>query len=431
MELGAFVAGMMIAETEFRYQVEEDIKPFRDVLLGLFFVTIGMRLDPGVVLSEWPQLVCLVLVTLTIKMGLVVGICRALGDDAPVAVRTGVWLSQTGEFAFVLFAQALGVGVLGHEGAQLLLAAVLLSMVSSPLLLAQVNRLTRLLAGQQDWMQRSLALQQVASRSLIRRGHVILCGFGRCGQSLAHVLESEQVIYVALDTDPDRVREAAGAGEDVVFGDGARREVLLAAGIHRARALVITFDDVSQAIRVLARVRELAPQLPVIVRTSNDAAIDRLREAGATEVVPEIVEGSLTIASHAMGLAGVPAGRIRRRLRSIRAGRYALLQGFFQGSADRDHETIEEEHVHLQAVPIPAGAAALGRTLEAVLALDVRVTALVRGGRRLPDPDAKTVITAGDVLVLAGLPDRLAAAEEWLLAQAAGHGNPAVPGVRE
>lgn len=430
MELGAFVAGMLIAETEFRYQVEEDIKPFRDVLLGLFFVTIGMRLDPGVLLSDWPQLLSLLVITLLVKIGVVVAIARALGDNLALALRTAIWLSQTGEFAFVLFAQALAAGYLGYEGAQLLLAMVLLSMMTSPLLLSQSNRLALLIANQQEWFERSLALQKVASSSLIRRGHVILCGFGRCGQSLAHVLEAEEVRYVALDTDLDRVREAAGAGETVVFGDAARREVLLAAGIHRARVLVITFDDLPQALRVLARVRELAPQLPVIVRTANDAAIERLREAGATEVVPEIVEGSLTIASHAMGLSGVSAGRIRRRLRAIRAGRYQLLQGFFHGSNDRDAEMIEEEHVHLHAVPLPEGAAALGAQLVDLQALEVRVTALVRGNRRLPDPDGQTVMQAGDVLVLAGLPDRLAAAEHWLLVQAASHGNPTGHGLR-
>ncbi|NBS65568.1 MAG: potassium transporter, partial [Betaproteobacteria bacterium] len=238
-----------------------------------------------------------------------------------------------------------------------------------------------------------------------------VCGFGRCGQSLAHVLESEQVPYVALDTDPDRVREAAEAGESVVYGDASRPALLQAAGIHRARALAITFDDLPQALKLLNTIRQLAPQLPVIARTANEADIARLREAGATEVVPEIAEGSLMIASHAMALAGVPMARVRRRMRAVREGRYALLQGFFHGADDRETDEVESDHLHLHAVPVLANTLAAGSVLGSMLEEGVRATAVVRARTRTLDPPLSLSLETGDVVVLSGRRDRIAATE--------------------
>jgi len=225
------------------------------------------------------------------------------------------------------------------------------------------------------------------------------------------VLEAENVPYVALDTDPDRVREAAEAGESVFYGDASRPAMLQAAGIHRARALAITFDDLPSALKLLHTVRQLAPQLPVIARTANEADIAKLREAGATEVVPEIAEGSLMIASHAMALAGVPMARVRRRTRAVRAGRYALLQGFFHGADDRETDDVETDHVHLHAVPIIEGSVAASSTLGAMLEDGVRATALVRARERMLEPPADFVLAAGDVVVLAGRRDRITAVE--------------------
>jgi len=410
MELGAFVAGMLIAETEFRYQVEEDIKPFRDVLLGLFFVTIGARLETQALVDTWQQVLVILSMLLVLKAAIVLGLVRAFGASAGVAIRSACWLAQTGEFAFVLLSQAFKGGLFEPAALQPLLAAILLSLLLAPALIEQANRLA-LRASNQEWLLRSLEVQRIASRSLGRHDHVIVCGFGRCGQSLSHVLEAENVPFLALDTDPDRVREAAEAGESVVYGDASRPAMLQAAGIHRARALAITFDDLPSALKLLHTVRQLAPQLPVIARTANEADIAKLREAGATEVVPEIAEGSLMIASHAMALAGVPMARVRRRTRAVRAGRYALLQGFFHGADDRETDDVETDHVHLHAVPIIEGSVAASSTLGAMLEDGVRATALVRARERMLEPPADFVLAAGDVVVLAGRRDRITAVE--------------------
>jgi CPA2 family monovalent cation:H+ antiporter-2 len=414
MELGAFIAGMLISETEYRYQVEEDIKPFRDILLGLFFITIGMKLDLGVVLGSWPLVAAYLTLPILLKFAIVVAVARAMGDSAPVAIRTGVWLAQAGEFAFVLLALAADSALLAPATLHPMLAAMLLSMLASPWLIGRADWLA-LRVSNQEWLQRSLDLQKIAARSLSRDRHVVICGYGRSGQSLAHVLEAEKVPFVALDLDPDRVREAASAGESVVYGDATRRETLLAAGVHRASVLVVTYDDTPTAIRLLHQVRALAPQLPVVVRTATDADLERLREAGATEVVPEVVEGSLMLASHALALTGAPLARVLRRIRAIREDRYSLLRGWFHGADDREAETIETDHQRLHAVTLLAGSAAVGQALSSLPLDGCEVSALVRGGRRQREwaPDLR--LQPGDTLVLAGTVEQVNAAEARLL----------------
>ncbi len=418
MELGAFVAGMLISETEYRYQVEEDIKPFRDILLGLFFITIGMKLDLTVVLLSWPQVLLYATLPVLLKFALVAALVRAMGGDSPLAIRTGVWLAQAGEFAFVLLALAADSRLVAPATLQPLMAAMLLSMLASPWLIGRADWLA-MRASSQEWLRRSLQLQTIAARSLSRDRHIIICGFGRSGQSLAHVLEAEKVQFVALDLDPDRVREAASAGESVVFGDASRRETLLAAGVHRASVLVVTYDDTAAAIRLLHQVRQLAPNLPVVVRTDTDADLERLREAGATEVVPEVVEGSLMLASHALALTGAPVASVLRRLQNIREDRYRLLRGYFHGADDQESETIEEDHVRLHAVTLPAGSGAHGRALSEIPLAGCKVSALVRNGRRTVEVPAELTLQAGDTLVLAGTVEQVNAAEARLLSRRA------------
>ena len=414
MELGAFVAGMLISETAFRFQVEEDIKPFRDVLLGLFFVSIGAQLDLRVVAEFAPQVLLLAIVPILLKFGLVVGLVRAFGASAGVAIRTGVWLAQAGEFGFVLLALAGGVGLIPAAALQPVLAAMLISMLVSPLLIEQANRIAIRLSGE-EWMLRSLQLQTIASRSLARDRHVIVCGYGRCGQALAHVLEAEKVGFMALDLDPDRVREAAATGESVVYGDSARRETLVAVGVHRARALAVTFDDTAAALRVIRTARELAPQLPILVRTAHETDIERLRAAGATEIVPEIVEGSLMLASHALALAGVPMARVLRRVRTVREGRYSLLRGFFRGADDAGEDAIESAQVHLRAVGIAQGSALVARPVGSLPLGGARVSTVVRASQRIVDPPPDMTLQAGDTVVLAGTLEQISAGEDRLL----------------
>ncbi len=413
MELGAFVAGMLIAETEFRYQVEEDIKPFRDVLLGLFFVTIGMQLNVAVLIDAWPQVFVLLLFPIGVKLILVIALVHFLGGSAGTAIRTGIWLAQAGEFGFVLMSLSFATDLLAQPTMQPALAAMLLSLLLSPLFISQANRIA-LRASSQEWLQRSLQIQTIASKSISRSNHVLIAGYGRSGQALAHVLESENVPFVALDLDPDRVREASAAGESVVYGDATRAESLVAAGIHRACALVITFDDIQAAYRLLERMREIAPQLPVIVRSATDAELPRLRAAGAAEVVPEISEGSLVLASHALALAGIPRVKVLRRVRLVREGRYQLLQGFFRGADDVKGDVIENDQIQLHAVQLNADCPAIGRTLSEFDWQGARVNAVMRRSGRIVDPPPDLALQASDTVVLSGSSTEIGAATRQL-----------------
>lgn len=411
MELGAFIAGMLIAETEFRYQVEEDIKPFRDVLLGLFFVTIGMQLDLAVVSRMWLPVLALLVCSVLIKFLILVALVRLLGGTQGTAIRTGIWLAQSGEFGLVLLSLALGSGLFGEQAMQPVLAAMLMSLLVSPVLISQANRIA-LRASSQEWLARSLQIQKIASSSISRRGHVLIAGYGRSGQAMAHVLESEGVQYMALDLDPDRVREASAAGEAVVYGDATKPDALTAAGVHRASAMVITFDDTATVLRLLARIKDLAPRLPVLVRATTDGELVRLREAGATEVVPEIAEGSLMLASHALALAGISREQVMRRVRLVREGRYQLLQGFFHGADDAGLDNVEvAAQQHLHSVSVGGNSPCLGKALGELPLDGARVTVLMRAGERILEPGGEVRLQAADTLVVCGTADQIGAAE--------------------
>jgi len=416
LALGAFLAGMLISETEYRYQVEDDIKPFRDVLLGLFFVNIGMLLDVRAVGADFGWVVLVLLGLVGGKILLVALLGRLFGNDPSVAMRTSIGLAQGGEFGFVLLSLAGGLNLVEGHALQVVLAAMVLSMLAAPFLMQQTEAITRFCCGS-EWAHRAKELHDVAVRSLTAQGHVLICGYGRSGQNLARFLEHENIPFIALDLDPQRVKTAAGAGESVVYGDAARREVLIAAGLSRAKAVVVTFAELPAAMKILRHVQELRPELPVIVRTLDDADLDKLMEAGATEVVPEVLEGSLMLASHALMLLGVPLSRVLKRIRSVREQRYGLFRGFFHGASDAGVEPGEENLPRLHTVLVNKGAAAVGRSL-AEIGLEellVEVLSIRRRNIRGLDPTPEAVVEAGDVLVLRGPADGVAAAEIRLL----------------
>ncbi len=416
LALGAFLAGMLIAETEYRYQVEEDIKPFRDVLLGLFFVTVGMMLDTRLVLGRLGLVLLLLALLVGLKSALVASLSRAFGSPAGTALRSALGLAQGGEFGFVLLAQAAPAGIVPQEVLQALLAAMILSMLATPFVIAASDRIALRFSGS-EWLRRSLALHEVAVKSLERERHVIILGYGRNGQRLARLLEAEGVRYVALDLDPERVREAAAAGDTVVFADSARRESLIAAGIARAAAVVLTFADAAAATRVLAHIHALNPAVPVIVRAREESDIAPLTAAGASEVVPEALESGLMLASHTLVWLGVPVNRVVRRMRAVRDEHYGLLRGLYRGAGD-EAETVEAAQPRLRAVTLAGGAYAIGKSLAELRLEEIGVE--LKQVRRRGEPAKLAPAEAGplrdgDVVVLLGVPELLEAAEARLL----------------
>ncbi len=415
LALGAFVAGMLISETEYRIQVEEDIKPFRDVLLGLFFVTIGMLLDLHSVMAGFGWVLLVLLILLPFKAAVVALLARWLAGDWGASIRSGLGLAQAGEFGFVLLTLAGRVNLLPPEVMQNVLAAMLISMLAAPFLIQYAEVIVRNLTPS-AWMDSAMLIHQIAVQSMASDAHIIVCGYGRSGQALARFLTREHFRFIALDLDPRRVHEAAAAGKSVVYGDAAKREVLMAAGLMRAKTLVVTYNDKHSALKILHHVNQMRPDLPVVVRTTDDSYIDELKQAGAAEVVAEVTEGSVMLASQALLLSGVPLSRVIRRVQESRAGRYAAFSGYFRTLQNEAEEGGESLQPRFLSVLLKNDSAAVGRRLgELGLAeLGVEVNALRRRALQGAQPDADMLLQSGDVLVLLGLAEALQAAEARL-----------------
>jgi CPA2 family monovalent cation:H+ antiporter-2 len=416
LALGAFLAGMLISETEYRYQVEDYIGPFRDVLLGLFFITIGMLLNLREVLDHWGVVLLVLVALISLKFLVIMVLALAMKNDRAVALRCALALAPAGEFGFVLLSLAGRQNALTDATMQVVLAAMLISMLISPLILAHSEKIVmRLVAS--EWETRAVQLQQLAIRSMSKKQHVIICGYGRSGQSLARFLEQEKISTLALDADPMRVKQASAAGESVMFGDAARKEVLTAAGLPRASAVVVSFADTHAAMTILSHVRELRPEVPVIVRTFDDTDVENLKAAGAAEIVAEVVEGSLMLATQTMLLLGVPLNKVLARLRQVRGERYELMRGFFPGVTDMVDAQFDALQPRMQSIILDAGAAAVGQSIASrqLDELGVQLSALRRKGVRETQLNADILLQSGDVLVLAGTPEALAKAEIRLL----------------
>ena len=413
LALGAFIAGVLVSETPYHHQVGADIRPFHDVLLGLFFITVGMMLDWHILVEHWALVGLLLLVPLALKAAIIFGLAHAHGVSAGVALRTGLYAAQAGEFGFVLLALMQTHQLIEPRLMNPVLAAMVLSMLATPFLIQYSPQIvSRLVAS--DWMQQSLQVTQIARRAINTSGHIVICGYGRCGQNLARLLELEGIAYLALDLDPDRVRQAAAAGNSVVFGDATRIQALRAAGLSRAAAVVVTTHEVPVALKVLVHLRNEAPQVPVIVRTQDDTHLEELRAAGAAEVVPEAIEGSLVLAGHALALVGVPLRRVVRLLQEQRNARYGLLRNYFHGL---DETPTERDQERLASITLPEGAAALGQSPAALrlAPMGVQLVAVRRANGRTSGAQDEQALTGGDTLVLSGHPTALGLAEESLL----------------
>jgi CPA2 family monovalent cation:H+ antiporter-2 len=414
--LGAFIAGMLISETKFRYQVESDIAPFRDILLGLFFISVGMLLNLQQIAANFGLVLLILMAFVLLKAAIVILVIRLMQYEVGVAIRTGLILAQAGEFSFVILALGVEQHLISGPALQLVLSAALLSMVLAPFIIQFNGRITRKLVSSYSRNSGQI-VQDIDDASKHLHNHVIICGYGRSGQYLGRFLQEENIPFVALDIDPSRVLEAATAGENVMFGDAARSVVLEAAGAARAKALIISYADNRAAMKILHVVQEKYPQLPVIVRTLDDSNMEALREAGATEVVPETLEGSLMLASHALMLLGVPLHRVVKRIRLFREARYQLFKGYFHGISDAEDESLERQQVRLHSVIISPGSYAIGRRLVDMHleSFEVQIKSIRRPNSNGMVPSNESPLAEGDVIVLLGQPMGLSNAQNALL----------------
>jgi len=419
MSLGAFIAGITLGESRYRHQIEADIRPFRDVLLGLFFVGVGALLDAPILLAHGPALLLATLVLLCIKAALIALLARALGETAGNSVRVGGMLAQGGEFAFVLFNLAQHLDLLDSARLSFVSGMVIVSMLATPISI-------RCGHGLADWLREhertpnlpgGANLDSLRTDTELLTGHVLICGYGRVGQTVARFLRRFDIPFVALDSDPLRVREAVEAGENVFIGDSRRRELLRAIGIERVRLVVISFSENAQRSRTLSAIRGVRHDVPILVRTSDDSELQSYLDQGASEVVPETLEGALMLVSHVLAMLGVPIGQIIRSIDKARRERYQILHGFFQGEQTRliDEEGRKVKILH--AIPLPENAAAVGCKL-ADLRLDelsVHLRAIQRDDLTEQAAPPEFEFRAGDTVILYGEPDHIEQAERRLL----------------
>lgn len=413
LAMGAFLAGMTLSETEYKHQIKTDIRSFRDILMGVFFVSIGLQLNLPSLSSVWPWILLMVIGLVAGKGLLIMGLTRWLGYENGVALRTGVALAQGGEFGFALLALALNRDLLSQADSQAIFATIIISMLLAPLMLRYNGRLAKALFAHSYLRSRYAETRQLGWATRELADHVIICGFGRIGQNLARFLRADNIDYVALDLDPYLIRDAWEAGEHVFYGDSTHGEILRAVGLSRARAMVITFDDAHTAERVLETARRRRSDLPILVRARDEADLEQLEQMGATQVVPETLESSMLLARVLLERLGVPDDQISERIEQERADHYRSLQGLFAGET----ESLRER---LHSVAVSPESHAVGRTL-AELRLDiagVQVQAIRREGITGEQPDETMRVVAGDVLVLRGSADALKRVEPLFLGPA-------------
>jgi CPA2 family monovalent cation:H+ antiporter-2 len=412
LALGGFLAGMLLAETEYRHQLETVIRPFRDVLIGLFFITIGTLLDLQLLFRQLWLVLLLVVGMQLAKMLIVMIVARLETDSSRKALRAGIVMAQGGEFGFALLTLVLGDKLADSAVIQPLLAATVVSMVLSPLLIRHNGRLAELI-----FPRKTLAPSPNQDDVGGQLDHVIICGFGRVGQNLARVLERQGFTYVALDSDPRAVELARRAGDAVIYGDGTATEMLEAIGLERCRVLVLTFAETNASMKIVKAVRELRPELPILVRTQDDSKLEELQQAGATEIVPETLEASLMLVSHVLLLLDVPVSRVVKTVGDIRNNRYSMLRRLFRRDDSRLVGDGNAENEELHTVVLPPGAYSVGKSLaDLELARDeVTITAIRRDGILGQQPEAATVLREGDVVILAGTPEALEHGEARLL----------------
>jgi CPA2 family monovalent cation:H+ antiporter-2 len=417
LALGAFLAGMMLAETEFRHQIEATIRSYREVLLGLFFITMGMLLDVRLLLQHLGLVSAVLIGMLLLKAAVVTLVSQPATHSWFKSLRTGVVVALGGEFGFALLTLLLRRDLLDPALLQPLLAATVLSMVVSPLIIRHNRRITRALLGEKGPASSEAVRADQATLAVAGRDHVIICGFGRVGQNIARVLEKVGFEYIALDMDPYRIRMGRQAGDPLIYGDAGEVKVLENVGLEHASVVVVTFANPELALRILRSVRAVRAEVPVLVRTQDDTKLVELQAAGATEVVPETFEASLMLLSHLLVLMKVPVGRVIRTVNDIRSDRYRMLRQYFRAARA---EVLDETHAfreQLHSVILPPNAWAVGHSITQLTqrGFTAVVSAVRRDGIVGREPGPDTVFKEGDVVVVLGTPEAVEHAETLLL----------------
>lgn len=408
LAMGAFLAGIMLAETEYQHQIQTEIRPFKDVLMGLFFISVGTQFNWQVIIND-PVPVIVLTLGLIFGKGLAIAIItRLAGYETGVAIRSGISLGQGSEFGFALLGVALSSGLLSLEVSQPIIAAIVFSMALSPMIIRHNGVLTSKLGA--DYHSDNAAIQSHIEKAGDEiDNHVIICGFGRTGQNLAQFLKQADIPFIALEVNPDLINENWDAGEPVYYGDSSHPDVLQHAGIHRARAIIVTFHDINVSTHITRTCKQVRRNIPIIVRTRDDHHLEELLDLGATEVIPDTVESSIMLAWHALTHLGLDKQSIDDMLDQARSEHYSRVRAYFHSREEDEHP---EHFHHLHGIEILQGSPAIG---EAINAFDfyqhTSIKALIRKGVRCDQPEHDSRLQADDILILEGSTIETRAAE--------------------
>ncbi|WP_144394870.1 monovalent cation:proton antiporter family protein [Pleionea sediminis] len=416
MALGAFMAGMLLAESQFKHQIETEIRPFRDILLGLFFITIGTLIDIELLFHHTFLILGLLIAFMISKLGLILVIARVMKESFEDAFKASLILSHAGELGFVLIGLARQQNILNDEVASIILSVGVLSMFISPFLIRYSTAINNLLFPKSDHLKQHSASKRLISEAVKGfKFHVIICGFGRNGQTIKRFLDRMDIVSVVLDLDPVRVKEASTAGEAIFYGDATRKSILNAAEISNARLVIVTFDNPKSTMDLLATTRHNYPHVPVLVRTKDDSHLEKFLQNGATKVIPESLESCLMLVGQVLYTLGLPLKQIIEEIQSVRDDRYHLLQSFFHGSSSDLMRVLQTHHEQLHAVVLTGNAFAIGKAINEIeLPEKTCIEAVKRGKTSFTPPDRNLMLQLGDIVLLSGEPDYIEHAENRL-----------------
>jgi CPA2 family monovalent cation:H+ antiporter-2 len=410
LALGSFIAGVMLAETKYVHQIEADIEPFRDILLGLFFIAVGLTMNVQEALQGWGWILTILAALIVGKVLIISMLTRFSRCSRNEAWQVGIKLAQGGEFGLALLFIAKEKAVIDPFTNQILLSVIVLSMAIAPVMIRKAKDWAQAITKEQPSEEDSLPNQNSFS------DHVVICGYGRVGQIQAKFLEYEGIKYVGLDLDTRLIKEARIAGEPVFYGDASDKSILHTTRIKEARLAIITIDQPSKALKVLRAIRSLNRDIPILIRTQDDHDMEKLKLAGATEVIPDQLESSLMLATHMLILLGQKAEKAQNHIWEFKTTRYQMLQGYYHGNAMGHIETTQEDNNHLHAVNITDTAFAQGKTIEEVIGdLEVELQSFTRSQIKSAFPAVDTILLPGDTVVLKGSMDNIYLAEERLL----------------
>jgi K+:H+ antiporter len=415
LALGAFLAGLMLSETEYKHQIQADIRPFRDVLMGLFFISVGAQLDASIIIKEWFW-IGLLTAGLIIGKGTVIAILtRLAGYKSPTAFRTGMILGQAGEFSFAVLIVAISNNLLTLQETQPIIAATILSMLITPILIRYNNRITESLFHGANTSEINTSPKELVLACETLSKHAIICGFGRIGQNLANILREMNIPYVALDLDHSLIREAWEAGENVFYGDSTHIEILKKAELERASALIITFDDTHIAKHIIQSTRTLSKGVPIIVRSKDEKYMDILHDVGASNVVPESFEASMMLAIHVLQHIGISTDKSMTFVEQAREDNYRRLRGYFRGEESLGMD--EPEALRLHTVILSPDSYAVGKSVNNIdlAQTNTSLLAVKRDRDRINTFDETFQFNSGDAVVIEGIQNAILNAEKRLL----------------